>query len=152
MSRVFFIISLFLLVGTLVGGCAHDAYQEACRSCPFDEKGNMDKACYDSYTQKGIGCITASYPIATAKHAKGECPKIDVCSQQLKSCTQSYAGFTDQEKCHSGMAICFRDADACVHDAALECGEKIDLSPCESAIILFSIGLMVFFIRFDPSF
>jgi len=145
MSRLYILLGLLFIAGIVSAGCAEDAYLKACSSCPFDENGKMDKSCYESYQQSGISCIAASYPIAAAKHAKGECPQIDTCSEKLRECISAYPGsdFTDKEKCEGGMSTCFKEADLCVHKAAVKCGEEIP-SPCQSSFILIFLVLTVF--------
>ncbi len=139
-SIVFLLLLIFGLVSA--AGCAESAYRKACASCPFDANGKMDKNCYDSYQQSGISCIAQVYPIATAKHAAGQCPQIDRCAEELRSCLNIYSEYTDKEKCEIGTAQCFSEADSCVFYAAADCGEKIEL-PCGLSFILLSVLLSV---------
>jgi len=124
-------------------GCAQDAYIKACEHCHFDENGKMDKSCYDSYQQGGVSCIATNFPIATAKHAAGQCPQIDRCTEQLKACVAEFNDYTDKEKCNGLTFACFRDADHCIASASLECGEKVEMQPCQAAMFLiFSVFVM----------
>lgn len=139
-SIVFLLLLIFGLVNA--ASCAENAYRKACAACPFDANGKMDKNCYDSYQQSGISCIARVYPIATAKHAAGQCPQLDKCAEKLRECLNIYSEYTDKEKCEIGTAQCFSDVDRCVLYAAADCGEKIE-PPCGLSFILLSIPLFV---------
>ena len=138
MNKIAILLVLFLIVGLVNDGCAEDAYVKACKNCHFDEHGKMDKNCYDSYQQGGLSCIAATYPIATAKHSAGQCPQIDKCAGQLRTCMAAFNEFTDKENCEGGATGCFIDADHCIANAAFECGEKAGLQavPCPTEIFL----------------
>jgi len=145
MSKIYIVLGLLLIIGLVSAGCAEDAYLKACKNCPFDEHGKMDKNCYDSYQQGGLSCIAATYPIATAKHSAGQCPQIDKCVDQLRTCMAAFNEFTDKENCEGGAPGCFIDADHCIANAAFECGEKTDLQgvPCPADMFLiFSVFVM----------
>jgi len=138
MNKIAILFVLFLIVGLVSAGCAEDAYVKACKNCHFDEHGKMDKNCYDSYQQGGLSCIAATYPIATAKHSAGQCPQIDKCAGQLRTCVAAFNEFTDKENCEGGATGCFIDADHCIASAAFECGEEAGLQavPCPTEMFL----------------
>ncbi|MCX6777478.1 MAG: hypothetical protein NT157_01175 [Candidatus Micrarchaeota archaeon] len=144
-----FVICLLFLAGVLYAAdCSSVAYKKACGQCSFDANGKMDEACFKAKQAEGLTCTTASYPIASAKYAKGECPAIDDCASELQSCQAQYASGSDKADCEEGsIAVCFAASDECVAKAANTCGEISDLCPLPGVILLASL-LPVLFAKF----
>jgi hypothetical protein len=93
----------------------------------------------------GIACTSASYPIASAKYAKGECPAIDACASELSACTAQYGSGNDKTDCAEGsVSVCYSAADQCMKQAAVKCGEV--QTPCTgpTALILLLAGFVGF--------
>jgi hypothetical protein len=135
MSKLVAFAGLMLILPALFAGCAADAYQKACSSCPFDENGKTDRSCMDGYKASGTACISTSYPLTAAKYAQGECPAIDECASELSSCSAQYSSGNDKADCQEGsLAICYAAADECTKQAAVKCGEI--KNPCGSASVI----------------
>ena len=130
-----------VVLGSLsFAGSASDAYRKACSSCSFDANGMIDSSCQSGYQSSGTACVSTSYPIMSAKYAKGECSAVDACASELRSCTAQYSGGSDKENCQEGsVGVCYSAADACVKSAAIKCGE-IE-SPCPGSTATFILLL-----------
>ena len=140
--RIFSLIAGLVLLSSLsfAAGCAQSAYQKACASCSFDENGKIDKSCQQGYQSSGTSCVSTSYPIMSAKYAGGECPQVDACADELRTCTVQYSSGNDKADCQEGsVSICYAAADQCVKQAAVKCGE-IE-SPCPGS----SVGFVLLF-------
>lgn len=144
-------LAIILLVGlailglTMAADCSASAYRNACASCSFDANGKIDQQCMGGQKAAGITCTTTSYPIASAKYAKGECSAIDACASELSSCTTQYSSGNDKTDCVEGsVSICYSAADQCIQQAAVKCGEI--QSPCSvpTGMILLLVGLVGF--------
>ncbi len=132
--NLFFTFGIFVLAGSFSAGCISDAYAKACASCPFDEYGKMDSSCYEGYKASGIGCLSTTYPIVSAKYARGECQQINGCLSQLESCKASYSTGNDEADCREGsVRSCFSAADACIKNVAFQCG-KVE-EPCRGSLL-----------------
>ncbi|MEW6722180.1 MAG: hypothetical protein AB1324_02880 [Candidatus Micrarchaeota archaeon] len=123
--KIFSLIAgLLVLSGVVSAGCALDAYNKACASCQFDSNGKIDKDCQQGYQSSGTACVSTSYPIMAGKYAAGECPQVDACAEELRSCTAQYSSGNDKADCQEGsVSVCYSAADACVRSAARACGE-----------------------------
>lgn len=142
MHRAFaFVLGIVLLSGIASAGCASDSYSKACASCSFDADGKMDKECYNGYQASGTACVSASFPIAAAKYAQGQCPQIDQCAAELSQCKAQYATGNDKADCEEGtVSVCFSAADSCVNKAVVACGEN----PCpatSAGLVLLLVGV-----------
>jgi len=136
------IIALLLFSGAASAiNCAQSAYSQSCASCLLPD-GKMDQECYKAKQSSGIGCISAAHPIASAAYAAGKCPGIDACASALTTCKAQMATGNDSEDCKDGiMAECFRESDACVDKAALDCGERPpDACQGPAGLILLAVG------------
>jgi len=142
------LLTVLLFAGAAFAGCASDAYRKACASCQFDTGGKIDSSCQGGYQSSGTACVSTSYPIMAAKYAKGECPAVDACAAELRSCTAQYSSGNDKADCAEGsLAVCYSAADECVKSAAVKCGEIEN--PCKApaamlGIILFGAGFAKF--------
>lgn len=146
MKLMTIVLTTLLLLGlTIAADCSANAYRNACASCSFDANGKIDSQCMGGQKAAGIACTSTSYPIASAKYAKGECSEIDTCASELSSCTAQYSSGNDKADCAEGsVAICYAAADQCVKQAAIKCGEI--QSPCSAptGMILLVAGLVGF--------
>jgi len=135
--NLLFVFGFLTLLNTLSASCIAEAYSKSCSSCPFDEYGKMDSSCYNKYKSSGITCLSATYPLASAKYAQGICPQIDSCLSNLESCKAQYSSGNDRADCQEGsVSVCFASADACVRSAALKCeGIEGELEPCRSSLL-----------------
>lgn len=142
MNKFRFVLLAIVLAGSAFAGCAAEAYSKSCASCAFDN-GKMDPACAGGYKASGITCTSASYPIMSAKYAKGECAAVDSCASELSSCIAQYSSGNDQADCSEGsLAICYSAADQCTKSAAVKCGEIETQCPGTSAgLILLFFGV-----------
>ncbi|MEW6749003.1 MAG: hypothetical protein AB1295_04825 [Candidatus Micrarchaeota archaeon] len=139
---------LFVLAGAAFAGCALDAYNKACASCSFDDSGKIDRSCQQGYQASGTTCVSTSYPIMSGKYAAGECPKVDACASELRSCTAQYSSGNDREDCAEGsVSVCYAAADVCVRDAAVKCGEITQQCPGSSAGLILLVAGTLFFAR-----
>jgi len=102
----------------------------------------MDQECYKAKQSSGIGCIASAHPIASVAYQQGKCPGIDACASALTTCKARMATGNDSEDCKEGVvAECFRESDACVDKAALDCGERPpDACKGPVGLVLLSIG------------
>lgn len=124
-------------------GCAYSAYSRACTACTFDTNGKIDPECQSGHQASGTTCVSSTYPIMSAKYAKGECPDVDACASELRSCVAQYSGGSDLENCREGsVGVCYSTADVCVSNAAKKCGEIEAQCPGSSAtFILLMLGI-----------
>jgi hypothetical protein len=131
--HIFITIVFMLLGGAVFAGCAQDAFNKACGSCTFDANGKIDKSCQSGYQSSGTTCVSASYPIMAGKYAAGQCPEVDSCASELRSCTAQVSGGNDKADCQEGsVTTCYAAADICVRQAAVKCGE-IENQQCTGA-------------------
>lgn len=124
--KTIFVVMLFgLLVGSsFAASCAADAYRKSCAQCSFDASGKMDRSCSDGFRGSGITCTSTTYPIMSGKYAAGQCPQVDACAEELRSCTAQYASGDERADCQEGsVAVCYAAADQCTSSAARACGE-----------------------------
>ena len=139
------VIALLLFSGAAFAGmtCSADAYRNSCASCTFDANGKIDQKCYQEKKSAGIGCVSASHPIASAAYAQGKCPGIDTCASQLQACQASVSTGNDSFDCKEGSAnTCFAAADICVDSASRECGEKPPECKAPAGLILLVVGIV----------
>ena len=67
----------------------------------------------------------------SGKYALGQCPGVDSCANELRSCTSYHGTGNDQADCAEGsMGRCYAAADQCVKSAAVTCGELQDYNMC----------------------
>ena len=141
MKKAILLLTILLFANAGFAGCASDAYHKACASCQFDAGGKIDSSCQGGYQSSGTACVSTSYPIMSAKYAKGECSEVDACAAELRSCTAQYSSGDDKADCSEGsVSVCYSAADQCVKSAAVKCGE-IE-SPCKLPAAIFG---MIFF-------
>ncbi len=140
-SRIMFgLFVVLLFAGVSFAGCALKAYQDACYSCSFDANGKIDQSCSSGYQASGTACVSTTYPITAGKYALGQCPKIDVCASELRSCTSQYSTGNDKEDCSRGpLQVCYANADTCVAQAAIECGDTPQRSQCLPSFALLAV-------------
>jgi hypothetical protein len=136
---------MMMLAGLAFAGCASDAYSKTCGSCPFDQNGKVDQSCKSGYQSAGTTCVSTSYPIMAAKYAKGECPAVDACADELRACTAEYSTGNDKQDCLEGStSVCYGAADACTSRAARQCGEIEAPCPGSSAGLILLAGAAFF--------
>lgn len=141
MSKLVAFLGLMFALPALFAGCASDAYGKACASCTFDAGGKIDQSCMGGYKASGTTCVSVSYPIMAAKYAKGECPAVDACAEELSSCVAQYSSGNDKADCEEGsVGVCYAAADSCTSSAARQCGEIEKQCPGSGAtfILLFA--------------
>jgi len=132
------LLGLLVLSLSFAADCAREAYVKSCSQCTFDESGKMEQSCYDSQESAGQSCFAATYPIASAKYANGECPAIDKCTAQLQQCKAALTSGNDKTDCEQAyLADCFYQADVCMADAAKEC--DVEIKPCPFALIMIAM-------------
>jgi len=142
------VLGLFFLAGLLHAGCAQDAYSKACASCSFDASGKIDKSCQQGYQSSGTACVSSKYPIMAGKYAAGQCPQVDACADELRSCTAQYSTGDDKADCQEGsVAVCYSAADQCTKQAAIKCGEVEQQCPGSAAAFILLIGASLFLYR-----
>lgn len=148
-SRIMFgLFAVLLLSGLSFAGCASDSYQKACSSCSFDQYGKIDQSCSGGYQASGTTCVSTSYPIMAGKYAAGQCPAVDACASELRSCTSQYGTGNDKADCQEGsLGICYAAADQCVAQAAAGCGESSPLCGAPSFALLAVLAGALFFSR-----
>lgn len=124
------ILGIIAVAGTAAAGCASEAYCNACASCSFDENGRIDESCQQGLQSSGTACVSASYPIMSVEYARGKCPEVDACADELRTCTAQYSSGDDKADCQEGsVGVCYSAADACVRSAAVKCGEIVTQCP-----------------------
>lgn len=140
-SKTVFVLTILLVVASVsFAGCASDAYAKACSNCKFDQYGKMDQSCYQGYQASGTACVSAQYPVMSAKYAAGQCPAVDACTNTLTSCNDAISSGNDSEDCQGQVkAQCFHDADTCVTHAAMDCGEQVKI--CTPSFLLLFAGI-----------
>jgi hypothetical protein len=148
MPKLAAFLGLMLVLPVLFAGCASEAYQKACSSCPFDENGKTDQSCSDGYKASGTACVSTTYPLMAAKYAKGECPDVDSCASELSSCVAQYSSGNDRADCQEGsVGVCYAAADECTRQAAAKCGEIKNPCGAPSLMILLVLAGTAFFSR-----
>lgn len=149
MTTIKIIVLLFGLLsfaGMLHAGCAQDAYNEACTYCSFDANGKIDQSCSGGHQAAGTSCVSSLYPIMAGKYATGQCPQVDACASELRSCTAQHSSGNDKADCQEGsLSVCYSAADACMKQAAIKCGEVEKQCPGPSAFILLVLGASLFY-------
>ena len=141
------VVALLLFSGVASAiNCAQSAYSQSCASCLLPD-GKMDQKCYQEKKNSGIACVSTSHAIASAAYAAGKCPGIDACASALTTCQAQMATGNDSEDCKEGiMAECFRESDACVDKAALDCGERApDACQGPVGLVLLVVGSIFLF-------
>ncbi|MEM4359419.1 MAG: hypothetical protein QXT45_02710 [Candidatus Bilamarchaeaceae archaeon] len=146
MKYIVIILGIIFLLNAVMAGCSLDAYKKACANCKFDENGKMDKACADGYKTSGLSCISAEYPIMSAKYYAGECNAPQECVLKLSKCISEVSSGNDKFDCQqSEMLACYSSADECMRRAAFDCGEVERQCPGPAAILLLVISLFGFY-------
>jgi hypothetical protein len=144
MKSIAVLAILLALVSISFAGCASSAYSKTCASCSFDQYGKVDQSCSKGYQNSGTACVSATYPIMSGKYALGQCPGVDSCADELRSCTAQMGSGNDKEDCTQGsMEVCYAAADQCVRSAAVKCGE-VEGQTCDApagAVFLLFIGM-----------
>lgn len=145
MQKMLSILLIAIIGGAVFADCALDAYQKACASCPFGANGKIDQSCSDRYRSSGVACVSASYPIMSAKYSAGKCPEVDVCASGLSSCLSQYSTGNDRADCQDSLvAACYAESDGCVKRAAIKCGEIEEECPGSAGIILLALAFGLF--------
>lgn len=145
MSKLVAFLGLMLVLPALFAGCASDAYNKACASCTFDADGKIDQSCMGGYKASGTACVSTSYPIMAAKYARGECPAVDACAEELSSCVAQYSSGNDRADCTEGsVGVCYAAADSCTRSAAGQCGEIEKQCPGSAATFILLFAGMAF--------
>ncbi|MEM0438182.1 MAG: hypothetical protein QXU54_02680 [Candidatus Micrarchaeia archaeon] len=140
------VMFLILLLNLAVAGCSLDAYKNACANCKFDENGKMDKACADMYKTQGLSCLSAQYPIMSARYYAGECNAPQECVSKLSKCLSESSSGNDKFDCQEGtVQACYKSADECMKWASFDCGEVERQCPGPALIILLAAGLFGFY-------
>ncbi len=136
-------IAFLLLGGLAFAGCAENAYRAACSGCKFDANGKIDSDCMRAEKAKGIGCVSASYPLMSAEYAQGKCPAVDACASELQQCLSNAGSGNDKADCAEGSsATCYFNSDICVQKAATKCPPQ---QPCPAApALIMLVGGAVF--------
>ena len=107
--------------------CATSAYVTSCNRCSFNASGAMNETCYNSYQEYGKRCIAEKRPLLASAYSHGQCPQVDACSQELKSCKNAASTGNDQQDCLNPLVgTCFTDADACVAKADRDCQSELN--------------------------
>ena len=136
-TMIMFAILLVLASGSFAG-CASSAYSKTCASCSFDQYGKVDQSCSKGYQNSGTACVSATYPVMSSKYALGQCPGVDSCANELRSCTAQMGTGNDKEDCTKGsMGVCYAAADQCVKSAAVNCGELQNYNMCGAPAAMF---------------
>ncbi len=147
MRKILLLMALLLAFGAafaLGAGCSEKAYVAACSGCSFDANGRMDQSCSSAQRAGGIACVSASYPIMSAKYSAGQCPGVDACASELSSCVSSVSSGNDKANCEEGSAhTCYAASDSCIQTAAKNCGE-FEGQTCSgsSGLILAVLGIV----------
>jgi hypothetical protein len=141
-----FALLLFSGVAHAVSTCSQNAYKQSCASC-IGPDGKMNQECYKGKQSAGIGCVSASHPIASAAYAQGKCPGIDACASALSTCRAQMGSGNDSADCQEGsVGQCFYEADLCVDKAALDCGERPpDACKPPAGLIMLIVGAVFLF-------
>ncbi|MEM4332154.1 MAG: hypothetical protein QW500_02650 [Candidatus Micrarchaeia archaeon] len=141
MKYIVIILGVIFLLNVVTAGCSLDAYKNACANCKFDEKGKMDKTCSDMYKTSGLSCLSAQYPIMSAKYYAGECNAPQECVAKLSKCITEVSSGNDKFDCQQNeMMACYSSADECMRWAAFDCGEVERQCPGPAYLILFVLG------------
>ncbi|MCX8205812.1 MAG: hypothetical protein N3H30_01125 [Candidatus Micrarchaeota archaeon] len=145
MAKTAALLALLLANVVAFASCSINSYTGACDNCPFDEKGKMDRACLETYKSGGLACISAKYPIMSAKYSAGDCPAVSECADELSSCIAGASSGNDKEDCRkNSVMVCYANADRCIERASVKCGETE--TPCLSSLslVLFILGAGLF--------
>jgi len=92
--------------------CGTQAFTNYCSQCTFDANGMIDESCQKGHENKGIVCMTITYPAMAAMNKLGTCPAVGTCAAALKACVAVRCPRTDMQDCVSATCkSCFGEGD-----------------------------------------